>query len=157
MIWTSFFSPPPFMALLPMPPPTVMCMALWAWPLMGGYCQVVKIPVWLLRFPSNLRSIPYHSPDSVLTILWDSDTMLPFPQTLRDPWDLQHYIIAFPDPQTTSEIPDHISVSLFCFSPLTLHSHFHIPISVFIFLFLIHYTVSVLLLSHSSLHSTIVH
>ena len=47
--------------------------------------------------------------------------------------------------------------SLFCFSPLALHSHFHIPISVSILPFLIYCILSVLLFSCSSLCSTIVH
>ena len=54
-------------------------------------CWVIEIPIQLLRFTSDPRSIPYCSPNSVLTILWDSDTMLPFPQTPTNPWDLWHY------------------------------------------------------------------
>ena len=74
-------------------------------------------PCLIAEIPSNPRSIPYHSPNSVPTILQDSNTMLPFPQTLTDPWDLQCYIITLCvwDPQMTSEIPDHISVFIILF------------------------------------------
>ena len=74
-----------------------------------------RIHIWLLRFPSNPRSIPYHSPDSIPTILHDSNTTLPFPQTLTVPWDLWCYIIALQDLQMTSEIPDQISVFIILF------------------------------------------
>ena len=33
-------------------------------------------PCLIAKIPSNPRSIPYHSSDSIPTILWDSDTML---------------------------------------------------------------------------------
>ena len=117
-------------------------------------CHSVK----MLRSPSDPRSIPYHSPNShpnhpprSLTLCYHS-----------------------PEPQLTPKNPDTISSPsknpnwsprplitfqslLFCFSPLALCSHFHVPVSVSIFPFSIDCTISVLLLSCSGLHSTIVH
>ena len=69
---------------------------------------IAEIPVW-----SKIDPLPL--PNSVLTILWNFNTMLPFPWTLTDPWDLQHYIITLWDLQMTSEIPDHISVFIILF------------------------------------------
>ena len=51
------------------------------------------LPCLIAKILSNPRLIPYHSPNSVPTILWDSDTTLPFPWTPTDPQGLWHYII----------------------------------------------------------------
>ena len=87
-------------------------------------------PIWvkLLRSPFDcwdpclIAEIPILSKIKPLLLLWpsltalqDSNTTLPFPQTPTDPQDLQHYIIALQDPQTTSNIPNHISAFIILF------------------------------------------
>ena len=40
---------------------------------------------WVVKILSDPRLIPYHSPDSILTILWDSNTMLTIPPNSNQP------------------------------------------------------------------------
>ena len=42
-------------------------------------------PHLIAEIPSNSRSIPYHSPNSILTIPWDSDIMLTMPPNSNQP------------------------------------------------------------------------
>ena len=90
--------------------------------------------------PSEIPTLCYHSPEPQLTPKNSNTISSPF----KNPEQPLRTSITFLS-------------SLFYFSPLTLCFHFHDPISVSIFPFPIYCSISILLLSHSSLHSTIIH
>ena len=118
-------------------------------------------PCPIAEILSETRLIPYCSPNSVPTILWDSNTMLTKPlNSEQPPRPPMHYHCSLRTPNDLQEPWSHFCLCLsssFHFSPLELWSHFHIPISVFTFPFSIYHAISVLLLSHSSLRSTTIH
>ena len=109
-----------------------------------GSCSLLSCrdPHPIAEIPSNPRSIPYHSPNSILTILQDSNTMLTKPPNSDQPLrPLTHYHHSLRTPNDLQEPQSHFCLLLsssFRFSPLELWSHFHIPISVFTFLFSIY-------------------
>ena len=123
-----------------------------------------SVSVKLSRSPSNCQDP-----------IWSKIDPLLLPQLYSNhPLRFWHYTNHAPELRPTPKSSDALSLfsknpewpprslitflsSSFSFSPLALRSCFHIPDSVFIFLFSIYYTVSVLLFSCSSLHSTIVY
>ena len=112
------------------------------WSLPSDQVLSCRDPHPIAKIPSDPRSIPYCSPDSVLTILWDSNTTLTIPlNSDQPPRPPMHY---HPSLRTLNNLWEpqshfclHLSLS-FHFSPLELRSHFHIPVSVFTFLFSIY-------------------
>ena len=67
-------------------------------------------PRLIAEISSNPRLIPYHSSNSVPTILWDSDTMLTKPPNSEHPRALWCITFALWELQMTSENPNHIPV-----------------------------------------------
>ena len=99
-------------------------------------------PHLIAKIPSNPRSIPYCSPNSILTILRDSNTILTKPPNsehpLRPP---THYYHSLRTPNNLQEPQSHSCLHLsssFCFCPLELRSHFHVLVLVFTFPFSIY-------------------
>ena len=99
-------------------------------------------PHLIAKIPSDPRSIPYHSSNSISTILQDSDTTLTKPPNSDQPLrPLMHYHRSLRTPNNLWEPWSHSYLHLsssFHFSPLELWSCFHIPVSVFTFLFSIY-------------------
>ena len=126
----------------------------------GGILLSSQDPHPIAEIPSDPRSIPYCSSDSIPTILWYSDITLTKTLNSKYPQTLQHISYRSPNSKrpwkTLITFCLHLSSS-FCFSPLELQIHFHVFISVFTFLFSVYWTISVLSLSHSSFRSTIIH
>ena len=112
-------------------------------------------PHLIAEILSDPRLIPYCSPNSVPTILWDPDTMLTIP--LNSDWrPPMHYHCSLRPPNDLWDPPPHFCLH---YSGLvSLHSNLisH-PCLSFHPSFLIYCTISVLLFSCSSLCSTIVH
>ena len=80
----------------------------------------------IAEIPSNPRSIPYRSSDSVLTILRYSDTMLTKTPNSEYPLNPLTHFLSLSELQMTSENPDHIPVfiCLHCSILVLLNSEF---------------------------------
>ena len=98
------------------------------------YCKYLLLscqdPHPIAEIPSEPRLIPYCSPNSIPTILWDSNTALTMPPNPNQPpRPLMHYH-CFPTPNDLWEPRSHFCLHLsssFHFSPLELWSHFTSP------------------------------
>ena len=117
--------------------------AISQWHLLWARKPGILLSCWdpcpIAKISSNPRLIPYCSPDSVLTILRDSDTMLTKPPNSKHPpRPPTHYHRSLRTLNDLQEPQSHFCLHLslsFHFSPLELWSCFHIPISVFTFPF----------------------
>ena len=110
-------------------------------------CNPIKVlscrdPHPIAEIPSDPRLIPYHSSNSIPTILRDSDTTLTKPlNSNHPPSPPTHYYCSLRTPNDLGEPWSHSCLHLsssFCFSPLELRTCLHVLISVFTFPFLIY-------------------
>ena len=67
----------------------------------------------IAKIPSNPRLIPYHSPDSIPTILWDSDTMLT--KLLNSEHPLRPPTYYHRSPRTPNSLHEHHISVFICF------------------------------------------
>ena len=121
---------------------------IWWWDDTSGfswYCPRLlscQDPHLIAKIPSDPRSIPYHSSNSISTILQDSDTTLTKPPNSDQPLrPLMHYHRSLRTPNNLWEPWSHSYLHLsssFHFSPLELWSCLHVLVSVFTFPFLIY-------------------
>ena len=75
----------------------------------------------IAEIPSNPRSIPYHFPNSIPTILWDSNTMLTKPPNSKHPLrPLMHYHHSLRTLNNLQEPQSHFCLHLFHHSSFVL-------------------------------------